>query len=136
MYELFEHTADLGLRVEAPDLDGLFVEAGRGLVAMIVDNPDAIRPRQEVSFELAGADREFLLFDWLNELLFRFETEHLLFAQFDVRIDAAGLTASARGEPLDRDRHHLSHEVKAITYHHLKVAEIATGWRAEVIVDI
>lgn len=136
MYETFEHTADLGLRVEAPDLDGLFGEAGRGLFSILVDDFDEVRPRDEIAFEIEGSDREYLLFDWLNELLYRFETNRLLLSEFDVKVDEGGLKAKARGEPADPDRHRLSHEIKAITYHGLRVEQTDRGWMAEVIVDI
>jgi SHS2 domain-containing protein len=136
MYETFEHTADLGLRVVAPDLDTLFAEAGQALFAAIVEDLGAVRPRQRFDFQIAGDEREYLLFDWLRELLFRWDTEHLLLARFECQVTEAGLTATAWGEPLDRTRHALSHEVKAITYHGLKVEPAADGWLAEVIVDI
>jgi SHS2 domain-containing protein len=136
MYELFEHTADLGLRVRAADLDSLFAEAAAGLFSAIVENPADVRPGTAVTVELAGEDREFLLFDWLKELLYRFDGEHLLFGRFEVRVTDRGLTGTARGEPLDPARHVLLHEVKAITYHGLKVEQTDDGWLAEVIVDI
>ena len=148
MYEHFEHTADLGLRVRANDLDTLFAEAAEALMAAIVEDVSAIEPRQEVEFRIAGDDRGYLLFDWLKALHLQFEVEHLLFRHFRVHVNDAGLTATARGEPYDPDRHPLSHEVKAITYHGLLVEptplptlrrggeRVGWGWRAEVIVDI
>jgi SHS2 domain-containing protein len=136
MYEIFEHTADLGLRIRAPDLDTLFAEAGRGLFSLIVENLDDVRPVREVTFHIQGQDREYLLFDWLNEILFTFDTEHLLLCQFQVRINENGLEADARGETLDPQRHQIDHEVKAITYHGLKLKQTPEGWLAEVIVDI
>jgi SHS2 domain-containing protein len=136
MHEFFDHTADLGLRVRAADLDELFAEAARALFAAVVEDPASVRPLQTRTLELAGADREYLLFDWLKTLLYHFDAEHLLFARFEVRVREDGLTATARGEPLDRTRHELNHEVKAITYHGLRVEETADGYLAEVIVDI
>ncbi len=103
---------------------------------MIVANLDDIRPVQEVTFTVAGTQRDYLLFDWLSELLYSFETSRLLLSQFHVEFTEDGLTATARGEPLDMARHVLSHEVKAITYHGLKVEESSAGWQAEVILDI
>lgn len=136
MYEVFEHTADLGLRVSAPDLAGLFAESGRGLASMMVANLEAVLPLQERTLTIPGADPDYLLFDWLTELLYIFDTERLLLVDFDLRIDENGVTAACRGEPLDPSRHLLDHEVKAITYHQLKVEQTAAGWRAELIVDI
>ena len=136
MYELFEHTADLGLRVQAADLDELFAEAGLGFFSMIVENLDEVRATCTAEIRIEGRDRVYLLFDWLHELLVTFDTRRLVFSQFEVRIGDHGLAAEARGELLDPDRHRLLHEVKAVTYHGLKVERIAAGWQAEVIVDI
>jgi len=136
MYETFEHTADLGLRVRAPDLNALFAEAAEALFAVIVDDLASLKAATSVEIELTESEREYLLFDWLKELLYRFDAEHLLFSRFEVHVTETGLTATVRGEHLDRARHSLAHEVKAITYHGLRVDETAEGWLAEVIVDI
>jgi SHS2 domain-containing protein len=136
MYETFEHTADLGLRVRAPDLDTLFAEAGRALFATIVEDLGTVVPLQPVDVRLEGDDREYLLFDWLRALLYHFDAEHLLLSRFEVRVHEGGLEGRAWGEPLDRGRHELGHEVKAITYHGLCLRPEDGGWLAEVIVDI
>lgn len=136
MHETFEHTADLGLRARAADLNTLFAEAALALSAAIVENVDAIEPRQEFNIEVAGAQQDYLLFDWLKELLYRFDADHLVLGKFAVEVGPSGLKAAAWGEPLDPARHLLNHEVKAITYHGLRVEPTADGWLAEVIVDI
>ena len=136
MHELFEHTADLGLRASAPTLDELFSEMAACLTAAMLDNPDSVRDSVSADFDIPGGDREYLLFDWLRALLFHFDDSALIFARAAVTIGPAGLKATAWGEPLDRSRHQLSREVKAITYHGLTVAETAGGWLAEAIVDI
>jgi SHS2 domain-containing protein len=136
MYELFEHTADLGLRATAPDLDTLFAEAATCLFSAIMEDLSAVRPATAVAVEVAGTDREYLLFDWLKDLLYRFDAEHMVFGRFEVRVRDDGLTGTAWGEPFDPARHLLGHEVKAITYHELKVERTGDGWLAEVIVDI
>ena len=136
MYEHFEHTADLGLRVRAADVNSLFAEAATALFAAVVDGIEAVRPDRPVEIHIEGEDLEYLLFDWLRELLYRFDAEHMVFSRFDVSVDGGGLAATAWGEPLDQTRHVLSHEVKAITYHGLSVSEAGSEWVAEVIVDI
>jgi SHS2 domain-containing protein len=136
MYETFEHTADLGLRARAADLDTLFAEAAEALFAAIVEDLGTVVASQHLDVELDGDDREYLLFDWLKTLLYHFDAEHLLLARFEVHVRADGLTARAWGEPLDRSRHALQHEVKAITCHGLRVGHTPDGWLAEVIVDI
>ena len=136
MYETFDHTADLGLRVRAASLNQLFSEAGEALFASIVEEVQSILPQEHFEIEIAGEDREYLFFDWLRELLYRFDAEHWLFCQFRVEVHEKGLKASVAGEVLDPERHLLSHEVKAITYHGLRVETCEEGWLAEVIIDI
>jgi len=136
MYETFEHTADLGLRIRTLDLNTLFAEAGKALFSAIVDDLNTVQPHQEIKIQLDSEDREYLLFDWLKELLYRFDAEHLLLCRFEVQVADNSLKATAWGEPLDWNRHELSHEVKAITYHGLRIEQIRSEWLAEVIVDI
>ncbi len=140
MYETFDHTADVGLRARAADLNLLFEEAARALFSVMADDLDAVRPLEEVSIRLEPDDIEALLRSWLSELLYVFHVRKLLLSEFSVYIDDnlddCGLSATARGEPLDPVRHKANVEVKAVTWHGLKVERTADGWLAEVIVDI
>ncbi len=136
MYEVFEHTADLGLRVRASTKEALFAEVAQGLFAMIVANLDTVQPVQSRTLEIAGDELDFLMFDWLNELLYAFEAERLLLSRFEVRLADDGLQAVCWGEEMDPQRHEMEHEVKAITYHQLRVERTDGGWLAEIIVDI
>jgi len=136
MHETFEHTADLGLRIRAADLETLFIEAAQALFETIVADLTTVLPRQKLEVHVNQEDYEYLLFDWLRELLYHFDSEHLLLGRFEVRIKNGNLSGTAWGEPLDRSRHELEHEVKAITYHGLRVEETSDDWLAEVIVDI
>ena len=136
MFELFEHTADVGLRARAADINGLLADAASALFSLLVANPADVRPLETLHFDIAGQKPDELLHDWLAELLFTFETRHVLLCQFEVRVGGDGLTATARGEPIDPARHQLDMEVKAVTWHGLKVERADGGWLAEVIVDI
>jgi SHS2 domain-containing protein len=136
MFETFEHTADLGLRIRAKDVHTLFAEAGKSLFSVIVAKPEEIRTIEEMPFTIMGHDVEDLLHDWLAELLFTFHVHRRLLAHFDVKIYPGNLTAVARGEKYDPARHEINLEVKAITWHELKVVQTPDGWMAEVIVDI
>jgi SHS2 domain-containing protein len=139
MFEVFEHTADLGLRIRADSLEKLLAEAARGLFSLVVVNLEEIRPVLSRTVEVdysPGNGRDYLLFDWLNELLFLLDSEQLLLSDFQVGLSERKLSAVCRGETMDRGRHQLDHEVKAITYHGLRCEQTSDGWIAEVIVDI
>ena len=140
MYEIFDHTADLGIRVRAGSLNELFADAARGLFAVMVANLDAVQLVEEVVFEFHADNLEDLLHYWLDELLYTFHGRRLVLAEFEVQVSPVGtpigLTATARGEPIDPSRHEIDDEVKAITWHALRVEQLAEGWLAEVIVDV
>jgi SHS2 domain-containing protein len=136
--ETFEHTADLGLRIFAADLPDLFRTAGEGLFDVIVANRADVQVVATDMVSLAAETTEELLFQWLNELIFLSETRHSLFTRFDVALDVTGclLKGTIGGEPIDRARHLLDHEVKAATRHGLSLRPEQGGWVAEVILDI
>ena len=136
MYEFFDHTADLGLRVLASDLDGLFRQAAEGLFSVIVEPVRTPASAEQLEICIEGERLDYLLVDWLSELLYVFESRKLLLGGFEVRVDARGLKATALAQPLDVARHRLLHEVKAVTYHGLRVDETEAGWLAELILDI
>ena len=79
MHERFDHTADLGLRIRAVSVAELFAEAGYALMATLVANVDSIRPATQRRIEIDGDDIEYLLVDWLRELLYVFDAEGMLF---------------------------------------------------------
>ena len=96
MYEIFEHTADLGLRIRANDLPGLFEEAARALFSTMVMDSGTIRSQQETTFHLEGDRHDDLLRDWLGELLYTFHADRMLYAEFDVRLEGTRMAAKAR----------------------------------------
>ena len=136
MFETFDHTADLGLRVTAGDLEELFAEAARGLTSLVVDEPETLKSDRAAEFRIEGDDLDLLLIDLLGELLFRFETTGFLGRDFTAVHTSGGLDVEARGEMIEGQAHRLAREVKAITYHGLKVERQDGRWMAEVIVDI
>lgn len=136
-----DHTADVGAEIAAASLDELFAEAAGALLETIVD-PASVRPSLHRGFELAAPDLETLLVDWLGELVYVFEVDRQLFADAEVTVtEGEGgeqrLTAVARGEPYDPDRHPVRVLVKAVTHHGLEVSCRPDGtWFARVIFDI
>ena len=135
-FDLLEHPADIGFRARGATLEELFANSAHALLSIILD-PSDIRPIQSISIPGTGADRESLLVNWLNEVLYYVDGRRMALGAFDVvHVDETRVECIARGEPRDRDRHPSRLGVKAVTYHQLKVAPIEGGWIAEVFVDI
>jgi SHS2 domain-containing protein len=135
-YELVDHTADLGIRVWADDIRGLFEEAAKALFDIITDltKVEAHLKREIV---VRGSSREELMVAWLNELLYLHEVERLIFCNFSItKIDEGTVTGVSTGEEFDEARHSIKTEVKAVTYHQLEIKEQGGRWQAQVIFDI
>jgi len=137
-FELTEHTADVGLRVWGPSEPALFEQAALALASLLCD-PAAVEPRESYSViaEAPGGSPDALLVAWLNELLYRMETDDIVLGRFTI----AGLThryvaARAAGEPRDRRRHEPRLDVKAATYHGLSLRRGDQGWEATVVLDV
>lgn len=136
--ETFDHTADVGIRVRGADLSDVFRTAAEGVFDYIVANRAAVRAAETETVALQADSPLDLLVDWLNELIFRSETGHRLYAQFDITVETNGraLHAVIAGEHVDPLRHVLDHEVKAVTHHGESLVRDEGGWRAELILDI
>ncbi len=135
-YEIIEHTADIGIRAFGDTEEHLFENAAAGMFSLIC-NPSLVRDTHAYPVSIEAEDRETLLVEWLNELLFLFEARGVIFGRFEVDdISEVHLTATAFGEDLDRERHRLMADIKAVTYHMLKVRRVDGRWEATVIFDI
>ena len=131
-----EHTADLGIEVEAPTLPLLFERAGIATLALMLDLA-AIEPRTRATIALAADDVEELLHDWLQALVVRVQTDGLAFAELTVdAIDGQSVRGEGAGERVDPRRHRTYTEIKGVTYHQLAVRERPGGWWARVIFDV
>jgi SHS2 domain-containing protein len=134
-----DHTGDVGIVVTAPDRNRLYARAAVGLFWVLTD-VEAVRDREAVDVSVEAADPESLMVRWLSELNFLHATQNVLFRRFDVDIrdtaDGLHLDASAYGEPIDRDRHTVFTEIKAVTFHDMNVEDTGTGWRVQVIFDM
>jgi len=134
-FEFIDHTADAGIRVQAPTLKDLFETAGLAFTELVT-SADSLDCRVEREFKLQEDDIETLLVSWLQELLYLLDTEDLIFGRFQVKIHELSLEATAWGNVFDPNIHTMKTEIKAVTYHQLEVARSDQGWQAQVIFDI
>ena len=134
--QTFPHEADIGVRGTGATLEEAFAGAALALTAVICD-PATVAQKQSVTIDCAAPDLELLLVDWLNALIYRMATRHLLFARFAVKIDGTRLHATAWGEAVDVARHQPAAEAKGVSFCELKVAQQADGsWLAQAVVDV
>ncbi len=136
MFEILEHTADIGFRAWGKTAAELFENAALAMCSIAAEMEN-IQPRLEYPLAAAGEDYESLLVNWLSEILYWTDGHQLALREFHVHhIEPHGVTGIAVGEPRDPARHPAKVIVKAVTYHQLKVVEESSGWNAEVYLDI
>ncbi|MBK9120614.1 MAG: archease [Phycisphaerales bacterium] len=135
-FELFDHTADLGVRVWAATPAGLLRPALAGLYAALGEVvPGEQGPRVELSY--GGGEAALLLRDFLADALLRLETEACVLTDVEVvQFDGADLRVSVVQRPLDRELSVLLREVKAVTYHELELWIAPAQCEFRYIVDI
>lgn len=133
-FEIIDHTADIGIAAYGADLAEAFANAAYALFSLMVDFED-VGDALCYEVEVTGEDREDLLVAWLNELIYLFEVENVLFKRFEIgEFDETRLKASCYGEKIDPERHKIKMAVKAATYHMLKVDD-EDGFRVQVLFD-
>ena len=135
-YEVFEHTADIGLHAYGSTLSELFIHAAQGMESLMV-SPEQIRIQVSREIEVDGHDSVSLLIAWLNELIYLFDTEYLIFCKFEIEsFTETRVRGTASGEPYDAQRHELSSAIKAVTWHEAAIEQTDGGYKARLIFDI
>ncbi len=135
-YEVFEHTADVGIHAFGRTLPELFIHAAQGMEDLLVPL-DQVRVVTSRTIAVEGHDTLSLLIAWLNELIFLFDTEYLLFRDFTIEtLSETRLTGHAAGEPYNRDRHELSSAIKAVTWHEAAITQEDGLYRVRIIFDL
>lgn len=141
-YEIIEHTADLGIKVYGKNLEELFLNAGRAMFDVMVEETKrkSIFQKEEqkkflVSKRASGIEDVFVA--WLGELLYLFVTEGLIMDKTNIqRLDSGCIQAEVSGRTFDPASCRVKTEIKAITFHELEVKQTDRGYQAQVIFDV
>lgn len=136
MFEILEHTADIGFLARGATREEMFEEAAAALVSIVLD-PGGIEPRIAYPIAAAGEDAESLLVNWLSEVLYYLDGQRVALARFRVeRLAGRELSGRAWGEPRDPRKHPPRVIVKGVTYHQLRIREREGGFEARVFLDV
>lgn len=139
----YEHTdsntcSDIGLIATGKDLPELFSDAAIGLIAITAE-PGELLEKQEAEIELDADTLEDLFYSWLSEIIYLKDARNLLTGRCEISISATApykLTGKVYGDIIDRTRHTLKVDVKAVTYYRLRIEEKKDHWEAEAVLDL
>jgi SHS2 domain-containing protein len=135
-FEVIEHTADIGIVVYGADIKQVFANAALGLFNLMADL-DNLKEDVKRDIELSAEDVEVLLVEWLNELIYISEVEHIIFKRFEINeLSNTQLKATCFGEKIKPGQHRLKREIKAATYHMLRLNKEDGSYKVQIIFDI
>lgn len=140
-YELFEHTADVGLRIFGQDTKELFINAAQGMYSIIakalISKQKTQRPRQIFKINASAQNLEELLVCWLSELLSLTDIHNIIFNDYRIqRLTNTSIIAEVGAEDFSKDNFQTQTEIKAVTYHGLKIEKHKGFWQAEIVFDV
>ncbi|MBC8275068.1 MAG: archease [Chloroflexi bacterium] len=135
-FEVVDHTADIGIVAYGADIKQVFANAALGLFNLMADLDDFEEGLQR-ELELSAEDVEVLLIEWLNELIYIFDVEHIIFKRFEIEeLTSTQVKARCFGEKIKPGQHKLKREIKAATYHMLRISKEDGSYKVQVIFDI
>jgi SHS2 domain-containing protein len=136
VFEVLEHTADIGLRAEGATICEMFEAAAEALMSIAIETGD-VQPRSPYPITATGENLGELLVNYLNEVLYWLDGRQVACGRFEVhRLTQEHVDATAWGEPRDAQRHPARVVVKGVTYHQLTITQTRGRWVAEVYLDI
>ncbi len=135
-FEIIDHSADVGIIAYGVDVEELFSNAALALFSLITE-PESVEEKLHLNLEVSSENRDSLLVEWLNELIYLFDVKHILFNRFDIEsLTHNQLKAACYGETFDPMKHKIKIGVKAATYHMLRLDKNGGGYKAQIIFDI
>lgn len=135
-FRILEHPADIGIEAYGKDLAEAFAQAATALMSIILEL-SSVKARESKHVTLTAADIEHLLVKWLTEVLYLYDGEEFAGCRFEVQdINDTHLHAVIHGEPFAAVKHPTKLDVKAITYHQIKVDKTNEGVNLRVFLDI
>ena len=135
-YQLIDHTADLGIKASGATLAELFETAAAAMFDQIVDTRQ-LKGLARTRVDITGIDREDLMISWLRELLFLWNGREMLVKRIAIKtISETAVSAVVTYDPYDPQTHEILTDIKAVTYHAVRVEKNEAGWEASVIFDV
>jgi len=131
--------ADVAFEASGKSLEELMESSALAVMNTMVKDLKKIEPRTKKEIRVEGQNPEFLLFNFLQEIIFYKDAEQLLLGKFSIKVNKNGKYSAiceAWGEKLDMKKHELVDDIKAVSWHDFKVEKIGKGWKALVILDV
>jgi len=135
-YKFIDHTADIGIIAFGKDLPETFANSAYAMFDILTD-VSKVEGNESFELQVSAHNQDELLITWLDELLFRYETERIVCNRFVINsLDEKNLSATIFYEKINYKKHEIKAEIKNVTYHQLEIKKVRSGWSAQVIFDV
>lgn len=135
-FEIFPHTADIGLRVYGNDLKELFIHSAEGLLFLMREEEN-IEEKDVYNFEIDSIFLELLLNKFLNEFIYLFDSRNFIAKRFTIdQFDEKKIRGKIFGEVFDPKRHKIKYAIKSSTLEDMNFEKIDSIFKVEIIFDI
>jgi DNA gyrase subunit A len=135
-HEQFDHTADVGVKVQGDCLEELFENSAQAMFEIMADTHKVLA-KKDWSLSVTGEDNESLLVNFLNEARALAEKNNVVLKRCRVReVEDLTVRAHVSGEPFDPAKHERKAEIKTTTYHQLKIQERGGVWMTKIVFDV
>lgn len=139
-FTAIDHTADVGIKFYGNSFSEILINAAKGMFSIIIDRR-TVKAAEEKHFTIVGKDYEEVTINWLRELHFFHQNELFLFRAFNIKNASENkgkffVSATAKGENINQNKHLIKNEIKLVTYHKFYVKKINDAWEGQVIFDI
>lgn len=137
MYEILEHTADIGLKIKADSLESAFLDSARGLFDIMIEVKKETVPSIDIPIAIEAENLERLFISWLKELLLIFDTRRIVIKSFWFdEISDNRLIATVSGSKFDSAKHFQKIEIKAVAHHDMRFVRDSGSFSAQVLFEI
>ena len=135
-YRFLEHTADALFEAFGENFEVLLINSAEAMCSVMYDL-EKVEPKKKILVKIQGKNREELLHNFLDAVLFEIQSKGMIFRCFRVlSISKQYAEIQLRGEEIDRERHELKSDIKAVTWHGFSIREEEDKWIAKVLVDV
>ena len=135
-FEILDHTADIRIKAYGKDLKELFRNAAFGMCSILADL-EGITASTELEIKAEAPDREELLVEWLDELLYNFYTKHIIFSEFNIKeLSDTRLISTVKGRFIGENKNRLKTEIKAATRHDLHIEKKEGRYEVQIVFDV
>jgi len=135
-FEQIDHPSDIGIIAYGKTPLELFESAAYGMLSLTADL-SRVEPRSELEVDVSGEDRESMLINWLNELLYVSDSRKMTIGKVNIlKLGKNGLSARVTGEKADTAKHDIVRSIKAATYNQLEIKKSRGVLSARVVFDV